>query len=197
LGSTAFSIPISKRIAFAVGLAVMALTAVLVAGFVLATSIGAQTPPVGGPQAEVVHAQYTCGASLGVAMKAGIATNGFPGTAWVNIPEASVTLPVVAGNTDCIVVSFSTRGYAQEAVDPTVYCFVRAVSGGATMFPRGFFQQHAKSQGVSNWESATQQWIYRITPTTNSINVYVQWAANSSSEFCNFNGWTLVAERFQ
>jgi hypothetical protein len=196
LGSTAFSVSVSKRLAFA-GLAAAASVAAVIGAVVLGSPAGAQTPPTGGAQSEVVHAQYTCGASLGAAMKAGLGTNGFPGPAWTAIPEASVTLPVVAGNTDCIVVSFSSRGYVQEGADAIAYCYVRAVSGGATMFPRGFFRQHAKSQGVSNWEAATQQWIYRITPTTNSITVYMQWQAGASNEFCNLEGWTLIAERFQ
>jgi hypothetical protein len=186
----------SAHVAAAVATAAaIALLAVFAVPRLLQSAANAQTPPPAGAGSEFLTVGYECGALLRSSTKVGSQGGNYVGNAWVNMPDARVRLSVTPGNTDCILVTFSAVGYAQDAAAaPVATCYIRPIAGGATMFPRGDFPFFNKFND-SIYEPRSMQWIYRITPTTSSIDVYLQYRAFDANDYCNYGAWVLTAQR--
>jgi hypothetical protein len=165
---------------------------------------GAQSPP-GLPQQVWSEGGggYACGPLLNSFIKPsdGNSFAGPIGTTWKNIGGVEVNLPVTAASEDCFLVTLSGNAGA-FGPDEFDQCYIRAIAGQATMFPRSertlaieAEDSVPPSTGPLLWSIAFQ-WNYRFTPSTPSVPIRLQWRAEDADTTCWLVSWLLTVQRF-
>jgi hypothetical protein len=192
--------------------AALALGVIAAAVLHYAGGASAQTPPrppaprgptgSGDPGAEAASeaaVQHTSGALISSTVKTDTASIiSTPGTAFVTIPVMTVNVPVTACNSDCFLVTLSGNAAVNTTPAATDFCYVRAVAGGATMFPRAADRILKRDTGDYFAESSSQQWSARLTPSGPTLEVKIQWRTNFAGLIteCFLSAWTLTVQRF-
>jgi hypothetical protein len=113
------------------------------------------------------------------------------------MPGVILDLPVAAGATDCVLVTFSATVAADAAVETEdAWCYVGAAIGGSTMFPRDNFRVMASDIGPFLSQPGSYQWLHQMTPGAPTLEVKLQWRGHSAGTTCYYDAWTLTVQRF-